>query len=220
MLSNLRNIIQNLRPRATDEDTLAKEGHREFVGGFWEELGHLQFDFLVKQGLKPNHVFLDIACGSLRVGRLLIPYLEPGNYLGIDKHAEVIEAGKANEIGAEVLKSRHPEFVVSDSFAFDKFSKRPDFCIAQSLFTHLRKEDIELCFRKLSDFVKPGCRFFATFDETPIPIPQIASSHSVRAFFYTRRAIEAFGTRSGWAPRYIGNWNHPRNQMMVEYTKL
>jgi hypothetical protein len=54
MLRNLRNIIQNWRPRATDEDTLTKEGHREFVGGFWEQLGQLQFDFLVKQGLKPS----------------------------------------------------------------------------------------------------------------------------------------------------------------------
>ena len=100
--------------------------------------------FLVKQGLRPSHVLLDIACGSLRAGRLLIPYLAPGNYLGIDKHSEVIEAGKANEIEAGVLKAQRPEFV--DCFSFEKFSKRPDFCIAQSLFSHLDKRDIELCF--------------------------------------------------------------------------
>jgi len=219
MLNDLRQIIQNLRPRATDEEILAEEGHREFVGGFWEVMGKLQFDFLVSRGLRPNHVFLDIACGSLRAGRLLIPYLDPGNYLGIDKHAEVIEAGKAKEIEQDVLQLRHPEFVASDSFAFEKFSKRPDFCIAQSLFTHLDKRDIDLCFAKLSAFVKPGCRFFATFDESSIPVPQIGSSHSVRAFFYTRRAMEAFGTRAGWEAKYIGNWGHPRNQVMVEYVK-
>jgi len=219
MLTTVRQIFGNLRPRATDEETLTKEGHREFVGGFWDELGRLQFDFLVKQGLRPSHVLLDIACGSLRAGRLVIPYLAPGNYLGIDKHSEVIEAGKVNEIEADVLKAQRPEFVVSDSFAFEKFSKRPDFCLAQSLFTHLRKRDIDLCFRKLSAFVTPGCRFFATFGETSIPIPQIASSHSVRSFFYTRGAMEAFGRRSGWEPRYIGDWGHPRGQVMIEYVK-
>ena len=219
MFTAVRQMIQNMRPRPTDEETLTKEGHREFVGGIWEVMGKLQFDFLVKQGLRPNHVFLDIACGSLRAGRLLIPYLEPGNYLGIDKYAEVIEAGKAKEIDPDVLKFRHPEFVVSDSFAFEKFSKQPDFCIAQSLFTHLRKQEIQLCFTKLSAFVKPGCRFFATFGEASIPIPQLTGSHSVRSFFYTRRAMEAFGRQSGWEPIYIGNWGHPREQMMMEYIR-
>ena len=71
MFTAVRQMIQNMRPRPTDEETLTKEGHREFVGGIWEVMGKLQFDFLVKQGLRPNHVFLDIACGSLRAGRLL-----------------------------------------------------------------------------------------------------------------------------------------------------
>ena len=220
MLATIGKICANLRPRAGEEQNLRKESHREFVGGLWNELGRLQFDFLVKQGLGPSHVFLDIACGSLRAGRLLIPYLEAGNYLGIDKHHELIEAGKANEIGADVLEAKRPEFVISDRFSFEEFSKRPDFCIAQSLFTHLRKRDIEVCFRKLSAFVEPGCRFFASFNETSIPIPQLATSHSIRPFYYTRHKMEAFGKQSGWEGRYIGNWNHPRGQMMIEYVKL
>lgn len=219
MLAAIREIFANLRPRAGEEEKIMKEGHREFVGGLWNEMGRLQFDFLVTQGLRPSHVFLDIACGSLRAGRLLIPYLEPGNYLGIDKHPELIEAGKANEIGADVLEAKRPEFVVSDCFSFEGFSKRPDFCLAQSLFTHLRKRDIEVCFRKLSVFVEPGCRFFASFNETSIPIPQLASSHSIRAFYYTSRQMEAFGRQSGWEWKYIGNWNHPRGQMMIKYVK-
>jgi SAM-dependent methyltransferase len=219
MLKDLEHVIQNVRPRATDEEILAKEGHREFVGGFWDMMGKLQFDFLVSQGLKPNHVLLDIACGSLRAGRLLIPYLDPGNYLGIDKHAEVIEAGKAKEIDQDTLQSRHPEFVVSDSFEFERFSQQPDFCMAQSLFTHLDKKDIRLCFGKLSAFAKPGCRFFATFFESSIPVLQLGGSHSVRSFYYTRRAMKAFGSESGWEPKYIGDWGHPRNQVMVEYVK-
>jgi SAM-dependent methyltransferase len=182
-------------------------------------MGQLQFDFLVKQGLKPYHVFLDIACGALRAGRFLIPYLEEGNYLGIDKHAELIEAGKFQEVAPAELQSKHPEFIVSEDFSLKGFSKRPDFCIAQSLFTHLRKQDIDLCFRNLSDFVKPGCRFFATFGETSVAIPQLASSHSARHFYYTRRRMEAFGTETGWEPRYIGDWGHPRGQVMVEYVK-
>jgi hypothetical protein len=39
--------------------------HRAYVGGLWEEIGTLQFEFLLRQGLAPSDCFLDIACGSL-----------------------------------------------------------------------------------------------------------------------------------------------------------
>jgi hypothetical protein len=28
-----------------------------------------------------------------------------------------------------------------------------------------------------------------------------------------------FGTAEGWSAEYIGNWNHPRDQVMVVYRK-
>ena len=68
-----------------DESGIRTMGHRNWVGGGWDEIGKLQFDFLISRGLKPHHVFLDIACGSLRAGRFLIPYLDAGNYLGIEE---------------------------------------------------------------------------------------------------------------------------------------
>jgi hypothetical protein len=57
---------------------LSRLGHRGFIGGLWDELGRLQVDFPVSEGLEPAHVLLDIGCGSLRGGVHLIPYLEPG----------------------------------------------------------------------------------------------------------------------------------------------
>jgi SAM-dependent methyltransferase len=219
MLRTVRRFCGNLRPRTHEADNVTKLGHREFVGGLWSEMAHLQFGFLTSQGLRPSHVFLDIGCGSLRAGRLLIPYLEPGNYLGIDKHRELIEAGKANEIEPATLEAKRPELLASDCFSFDLFSRRPDFCLAQSLFSHLGERDIGLCFRKLTAFVEPGCRFFASFWETSIPVPQLARSHSNRAFYYTRHKMETFGRDFGWEPRYIGDWNHPREQMMIEYVR-
>jgi len=84
----------------------------------------------VSQGLAPHHVLLDIACGSLRGGVHFIPYLEPGNYLGIDKEAELIQLGRREELPAGLEDERRPEFVVSGSFEFDLFTKRPDYALA------------------------------------------------------------------------------------------
>ena len=215
----MRAMRRNLQRLPSEEDILAQRGYREYVGGLWDEMGRLQFHFLRSQGLLPSHVLLDVACGSLRGGRFFIPYLEPGNYLGIDKNAALVEVGKSREIPADELQAKRPEFITSDRFEFERFSRRPDFCFAQSLFSHLQKRDIKLCLRKLSAFVLPGCRFLATFQETSTAIPQIASSHSHRGFFYTRAQMEGFGRRYGWNPKYIGKWNHPRNQMLIEYVK-
>ena len=67
--------------------------HRAYVGGLWEEIGRLQFEFLLRQGLAPSDCFLDIACGSLRWGVHFINYLDPGNYLGIEKQRRLVELG-------------------------------------------------------------------------------------------------------------------------------
>jgi len=64
---------------------IAKIGHRQYIGGNWEEIGSLQFDFLLSRGLQPDSYLLDIACGSLRLSVKAIPYLEESHYLGIEK---------------------------------------------------------------------------------------------------------------------------------------
>jgi hypothetical protein len=191
-------------------------GHREYVGGMWDEIGKLQFDFMLSRGLRPEHVFLDIACGPLRLGVRLIPYLNPGNYLGIEKEDRLVRIGIAKELGRALNASKVPEFVISSSFEFGKFSKRPDFALAQSLFTHLKAEQIRVCMSRLRQNVNPGSRFFATYflgEETRSP----GESNACHMFVYTRGQAEEFGRQHGWSPNFIGDWDHPRNQMIVEY---
>lgn len=80
-------------PPSADTPAIAELGHRVFVGRKWNQMGRLQFDFMRRNGLQPEHVFLDIACGSLRGGVHFIRYLKHGNYLGLDKNAELVRRG-------------------------------------------------------------------------------------------------------------------------------
>jgi len=50
----------------------------------WDSHGILQRDFLIDLGMKPEHKLLDIGCGVGRASRAFVPYLHPGNYVGID----------------------------------------------------------------------------------------------------------------------------------------
>jgi hypothetical protein len=202
-------------PRIEGAAGIRAVGHRTYVGGLWHEIGRHQFDFLVRQGLKPSDCFLDIACGCLRGGIHFIDYLDSGNYLGIDKEPMLIELGIRKELGRKKCQRKKPLFVVSDKFEFEKFTgRKPQFSLAQSLFTHITQNDICLCFDNLRRFVAPGHLFFASFvvgDSVVNP----DASHSREAFYYSKTQLATWSESRGWQATYIGDWQHPRSEMMV-----
>jgi len=191
-------------------------GHRDYVGGLWEDIGRLQLDFLVGQGLRPSQCLLDIACGALRGGVHFIRYLERGNYLGLDKERTLVELGIARELGVAAYDEKRPEFVISATFEFQKFHRRPDLSIAHSLFTHLDPGDVRLCLSNLREFVAADHRLYATFFEGASSANR-PRSHSLAGFLYSRTEMERFGAETGWRPLYLGDWNSPRRQMMMRY---
>lgn len=198
---------------------IAKMGHRGYVGGMWEEIGQLQFNFLISKGLKPDSFLLDIACGSLRLGAKTIPYLDRGHYLGIEKESGLLKAGLEQELDPKIRKKKQPNVIISDSFEFEKFRQKADFAIAQSLFTHLPSSLIDLCFKKLYPWLKNDGVFYATFFETGKKISNPKKPHDHCNFFYTKNEMCSFGITNGFNSNYIGDWNHPRNQVIVEYKK-
>jgi hypothetical protein len=194
-------------------------GYKRYVGGLWNEVGRLQFEFLKSHGLQPHDILLDIACGSLRGGRFFIPYLDPGHYLGVEKEPSLIEAGRKYEITEQVWTMRRPEILISAVFEFEQLSQRPNFALAQSLFSHLNAVDIKLCLRKLYAAAQPGCRFFTTFFESRVPRLHLTKSHSHRNFRYSQGQMRRFGESQGWRAQYIGDWYHPWGQKMMLYIK-
>lgn len=195
-------------------------GHRKYVGGKWDEIGDHQFTFLKQQGLRPKHVLLDIACGSLRLGVKAIPYMQPGHYLGIEKEQQLLDAGVDQELGEALLKSKRPRLLCSSDFSFEQFETPIDMAIAQSLFTHLPPPLIGLCLEKLWPWLKPDGSFFATFFEVEQEINNPSKPHDHGYFAYTREQMERFGLDHGYRVDYIGNWGHPVNQVMVVYRHL
>ncbi|MFO1539759.1 MAG: hypothetical protein ACKOTZ_04830 [Chloroflexota bacterium] len=207
-----------LRPPQDGEGDAAIEvrGHRENVGGHWDEIGRLQLAFMREEGLRPDHTLLDIACGSLRGGVHFIPYLEPGHYLWLDRERRLIELGCEQELGAALVAERRPEFVVSDRFAFHRFSRRPDLSIAQSLFTHLDPDDLTLCLGNLRAFVAPGHRLMATY-QPGSPEQNPDRSHAHHGFRYPAERLIALGAATGWVGTEVGAWGHPRGQRMIRF---
>jgi SAM-dependent methyltransferase len=213
-----------LKPRHSEGRVVTQtEVARKFVGGRWDEMGKLQSDFLIDQGLKPEHQFLDVGCGSLRAGVRLVDYLKPGNYYGIDINPEVIRVGYDDELTDE-QRDRLPSTNLHATDRFDAdFGVKFDMAIAQSVFTHVSLNYVRLCLYRVAKVMAPGARFFATFNERPKHFP-VDGTRGKRyternVYWYYRQDLRWAARFSPWEFRYIGDWGHSRGQMMVEFTR-
>lgn len=208
------------------------QGHQEFVGGNWYDIGRLQYDFLKHEGLQPNHVLLDIGCGSLRGGRYFIEYLNRYNYIGVDKNRTLIKKGLKYELSTITYRVKQPQFIVTKKFNFRTCRKTPNFICAFSVFTHLNIYDIRLCFMQLNKllplynqniFQSPPVFYASYYEMTDNNIiaflyRQKYKSHSHRRFEYTFDMLSYIADMYCFKAYKIDNYNHP-NQKMIKFVR-
>lgn len=199
-------------------ERIASIGHRAYVGGedpeAWYGIGRLQFHFLVAQGLRPDHVFLDVACGALRLGQFLIPYLDPGRYFGLDVQPELVEAARGVEISEDLLALKRPVFGFNGDFDVS-FADPFDAAIAQSLFTHMGEADIAACFAALRPRAKRDARFWFIWFEGASDINPTGQAHANMGWRFPFETMAGLAAQGGWRAERIGDWNHPRGQKIA-----
>jgi SAM-dependent methyltransferase len=146
-----------------------RTNYRDAVGGHWDEAGQIQFQMAKTFGLKPEHVMLDLACGSFRFGRHAILYLEPGHYTGVDGNAELLEEGRRKVLVPLGLEDRKPHLIslyltetdINVNAVFG--TRRFDFVWVHSLFDHIPPKTIQSVLNALGKVVKPEGVVYATF---------------------------------------------------------
>jgi len=194
----------------------------------WAELGRLQFDFLIGQGLQPQHYLLDVGCGPLRAGVHFIRFLEPGHYYGVERDADVLGAGRDVELPLQGLADRRPVLTVMEDFSFDRLGQTFDYALAQSVFTHLPLNKVIRCLMSIERVLVSGGKFFATvyLNERgkkyldPIEqAPGTVTHMDKNPFHYEFATFEWICEGTGLTPEYLGDWNSPRNQKMLLFTK-
>lgn len=209
------------------EDEINRKAHRGKVGGFWEKIGQLQFDFMVEQGLMPESNLLDIGCGCLRGGVKFIPYLDESNYYGIDINESLLSAA-AIEIEQANLQLKKPNLLLNSRFEFNKFNVKFDFMISVSLFTHLSANIILRCLARASENLSKGGKYYSTFfisekslELNPLShLPgNIITHYDQDPFHYSFAEISELASRCGLSATLLGEWNHPRAQQMVMFVQ-
>jgi ubiquinone/menaquinone biosynthesis C-methylase UbiE len=204
--------------------------HRNAIGGLWDEVGQLQFNCMLKEGLKPGHKLIDIGCGCLRGGVHFIRYLAPGNYFGIDMNQSLLDAGYSIELtDSERTKLPSNQLKCGNDFNFEVFGANFDYAIALSVFTHLPLNHIRVCLERLVDVMLPGSRFLATFFELPANVPSWVDHTHQPGHKTTHALSDPYHYKLGdfqfalaglpWELRYVGDIGHPRDQRMLMFVR-
>lgn len=234
-LGKLRRL---LRPAATppgvnpywrqlDASEIAAGEHRAFVGGYWEEVGRSQSEFMRRRGLRPEHKLVDVGCGALRGGLHFIRYLDAGNYFGIDLNESLIRAGE-HEVAAAGLADKRPNLLVNGEFDISRFGVRFDYAVAVSLFTHLYMNSIARCLVETGRGLKRGGSFYATFFEAPRaahlePITHgpggVTTNFDSDPFHYALAEMRGLAGWAGMTVELCDDWQHPRGQGMLCFSK-
>ncbi len=159
-------VMSQEQPPAAGPDARAgAHNYRAWVGpaGRFDTISAQQFGLLTLGGLREHHTLLDIGCGSLRAGRLLITYLLPGNYYGIEPEKWVLEEGIREMLGEQFIELRRPTFSDDADFTLTCFGRQFDYLLAQSIFSHTNLDQLRRCFAQAREVVTPTSKFFATY---------------------------------------------------------
>ena len=101
---------------------------------------------------------------------------------------------------------------------------------SQSLFTHVTLNDIRLCMHLVAAAMRPGTFLRDVLrGSARAPAPrhsrardrakEQAAAQRPKSFWYYTADLEWAAGFSPWEFRYIGGWNHPGNQRMIELTR-
>jgi SAM-dependent methyltransferase len=184
--------------------------YRAYVGPpeDYDLIAAMSFGLLTSLGLRQQHKVLDVGCGSLRIGRLLIPYLNAQGYFGIEPNKWLVEEAIEKEVGQSQIRIKEAQFLFADSPQGWIGRHSFDFAIAHSIFSHTGQELLDSWLRDVSQMLTPSGALVATFmtDESDTSEKRWVYPHCVR---YTEGTIAATAQRHGLTCQIL-DWRHPR----------
>jgi SAM-dependent methyltransferase len=193
--------------------------YRAYVGPpeDYDLIAAMTFNLLTTMGLRQHHSLLDVGCGSLRIGRLLIPYLNKDNYVGIEPNEWLVTEGIKKEIGEALVQIKRPRFFFSDS-ARQLIDARisVDFALAQSIFSHCGLDLIARWLSEISQCLGPAGALLATFLPSEDDSTRTGWIYPACVSFKSE-TIKQIATRAKLRFEIL-DWKHPR-QTWALFTK-
>jgi len=204
-------MSRQLSPTQANQLKAGDDHYRAYVGPpeRYGLLALLQMNLLSALGLEETDTVLDFGCGSLRLGRCLIPFLQRGGYYGIEPHDWLIQDGFDKETGAQLRTLKAPLFSNDDSFDCTVFDTSFDFIMAQSIITHAGPVQTARLIETAGQALKADGMFLFSFllgdDDAPLPEADWTYPHNVQ---YPRPWLEQECAKHDLHFALL-DWHHP-----------
>lgn len=174
---------------AKHTDMRVADNPRGAVGNHleWEEHGAIQGGFLIAEGLMPDHSLLEIGCGTGRLARQIVPYLDPGCYWGVDISRDALAFARQLAV-EEGWSGKAPTF--SEQWPNFQF----DYLWAFSVLIHLPLEEVARVFSMARQRMSETSKFY--FSYVPEKVTKRTGFKQFRCTMGDyRAAIESAGLR-------------------------
>ena len=197
-----------------------QEHYRAYVGPpeDYDLVSAMVFNLVTSIGLRQYHKLIDIGCGSLRNGRLFIPYLNIGNYIGIEPNEWLVSDGIENELGQSIIDIKKPTFSYKASLEdFNDENLSADFAVAQSIFSHTGKQMTLDWLKQIHTHLNTTGILLATFLHAKEDT-QAEGWIYPGCVRFKPDTIAAMGVECGFKVKFL-KWAHPRQIWVAFYKK-
>jgi len=175
--------------------------------------GQRVLEYLVRQGLRPDHFLLELGCESLSASVPPIRYLRAGHYYGVADSRERVEAGIALELAAANIGPDRAHFIVTEQFVFGE-TPQFDHVWGGLVFTRLTLNGILRCTAAVRQRLKPDGVFHVGFiesesvaGEAPIIHPSGQTSFADQPpYHYSLKVLQALGAAVGMRVERGDDW--------------
>ena len=129
----------------------------------WVEHQQMQLSFLQRRGFASSSTVLDLGCGPMRLGSVLIPLLKEGWYFGQDINPDTIAFGEEVLRESGIPCNSPYTLCASDQFDLSFVDKPVQIAFSNSLFSHLTLNSILMALLQVQKVLEPSGVFYATF---------------------------------------------------------
>ena len=129
----------------------------------WTEHQQMQLSFLQRYGFTSSTTVLDLGCGPMRLGSVLIPLLKDGWYYGQDINSSTIAFGEQVLRDAGIPENAPYSLFASDQFDLSLVDRPVQIAFSNSLFSHLTLNSIFTALLQLQNVLAPSGVLYATF---------------------------------------------------------
>ena len=118
------------------------------------------FGRLIERGVRPGDIFVDYGCGTLRLGKLFIDYLEADRYFGLDIDERILGAGRG-QLSPDVLAAKRPVLEVISPKSLARIAdKRPRWVCSKGVLQHVPPDQLDSYFASLATLMDTGATGF------------------------------------------------------------